>query len=121
MRKSLLLLPGVVGLSLLGACGKKDSGSSSTNAPATNASGNPLTAPVDYLGAAAGAKKSSERTLNTLGLNQAIQAFYTHEGRYPKSLNELAGSEYLPNLPQPPSGTKYDYNPSTGQVKVVPR
>ena len=120
MRKSLLLLPWVVGLSFLGACTKDNAGSSSTNAPPTNASGNLLTAPVDYLGAAASAKKSSERTLNTLGLNQAIQTFYTHEGRYPKSLNELAGSEYLPSLPQPPAGMKYDYNPSTGQVKIVP-
>jgi hypothetical protein len=121
MSRSLLLLSWAVGLCFLGACTKKDGGSSSTNAPATNTSGNPITAPVDYLGAAAAAKKSSERTLNTLGLNQAIQTFYTHEGRYPKSLNELAGSEYMRSLPQPPAGMKYDYNPSTGQVKVVPQ
>lgn len=121
MRKSLLLLPLVAGLSFSTGCGKKEGTTASTNAPAANASGNPITAPVDYLGAAAGAKKSSERTLNTLGLNQAIQMFHTQEGRYPKTLNELVSPNYLSSLPQPPAGMKYDYNPSTGQVKLIPQ
>jgi len=36
-------------------------------------------------------------------------------------LNELVSPNYLPRLPSPPPGMKFDYNPATGQVKVVPQ
>ena len=121
MRKGFLLLSLMAGLCFLCACNKSNSGGSSTNAPATNASGNPVTAPVDYLGAVGQAKRSSERTLGTLGVNQAVQMFYTQEGRFPKNLNELVSKNYLPAVPPAPAGSKFDYNPQTGQVKVVPQ
>ncbi|SRR5258706_555283 len=84
-------------------------------------SGNPLTAPADYLGAAAQAQKKSMKTLDEAGLNQTIQMFNVSEGRYPKDLNELVSPNYLSRLPAPPPGMKFDYNPATGQVKVVPK
>ena len=121
MSKSFILFPLMAGLCFLCACNKSNNGGSSTNAQATNASGNPITAPVDYLGAVGQAKRSSERTLGTLGINQALQMFYTQEGRYPKSLNELVSKNYLSTLPPAPAGNKFDYNPQTGQVKVVPQ
>jgi hypothetical protein len=121
MSKSFILFPLVAGLCCLSACKKSGGGDGSTNAPATNTSGNPITAPVDYLGAVGKAKQSSERTLTTLGINQAIQTFYGQEGRYPKDLNELVSRNYLSQLPKPPTGTKFDYNPQTGQVKAVPQ
>ena len=73
-------------------CGRNDQSSStkSTNAPA--ASGNPITAPVDYLGAVAKAKKSSEKTIEVVSLNQAVQQFNAAEGRYPKDLIYELGS-----------------------------
>jgi hypothetical protein len=99
-------------------CGKKETPPAQpTNAPAT-ASGNPLTAPVDYLGAVAKAKKVADKTVGAAGFNQAIQMFQASEGRLPKTLNELV-PDYLPSLPAPPAGMKYDYNPATGQFKVV--
>jgi len=102
--------------SLLSGCSKSD------NPPASSTkSGNPLTAPVDYLGAAAQAQKKSIKTLDEAGLNQSVQMFYAQEGRYPKDLNELVNPSYLSQLPTPPVGTKFDYNPTTGQVKVVPK
>jgi hypothetical protein len=118
MRLALWLLIVVAGLSFSG-CRKQESGSQST----TNASssGNPITAPVDYLGAVAKAKKATERTVSGVGVNQAIQLFQAQEGRNPASLNELVTKQYLPNIPPPPNGMKYDYNPQTGQLKVVPQ
>jgi len=121
MHKSFIPLSLMAGLCFLCGCNKSNTGGSSTNAPATNASGNPITAPVDYLGAVGQAKRSSERTLGTLGINQAVQMFYTQEGRYPKSLNELVSKSYLSSVPTAPAGNKFDYNPQTGQVKVVPQ
>jgi hypothetical protein len=83
-------------------------------------SGNPITAPVDYLGAVAKAKRATDKTLDSVGINQAIQLFQAQEGRNPKSLNELVGG-YLPRIPEPPPGTKFDYNPQTAAFKIVPK
>src|SRR6185503_20824962 len=113
MHKSFIPLSLMAGLCFLCGCNKSNTGGSSTNAPATNASGNPITAPVDYLGAVGQAKRSSERTLGTLGINQAVQMFYTQEGRFPRSLNELVSKNYLPAVPPAPTGSKFDYNPQT--------
>ena len=69
MRSGLWLV--TAGLTLLvgAGCGKsKDGAAGSTNA----ASGNPLTAPTDYLGAAAKAKQSSEKTIDTIAINQTL-------------------------------------------------
>src|SRR5678815_4524971 len=88
-------------------CGKKESEST----PSTNASsGNPLTAPVDYLGAAAKAKKLADKTVSAVGINQAIQLYQAQEGQLPKTLNDLVAKQYLPSIPPPPAGMKYDYN-----------
>jgi len=118
MRLSLLM--GVAGLLFIGCDEKKSATTSSpTNAPAATSSGNPITAPVDYLGAAAKAKQSAQKTVANVGISQAIKQFYTEEGRFPKDLNELVSKQYLPNIPSPPVGMKYDYNPTTGDFKVV--
>jgi hypothetical protein len=110
----LILVAGV----FLSGCGKKEKASpSSSSAPGEN----PAAAPADYLGTLAKGKQTATKTLETAALNQAVQSFYVQEGRYPKSLNELVGPNYLPQLPQPPAGMKFDYNPSTGQVKIVPQ
>ena len=115
IRLSLLL--GLAGLFFCGCEPKKSSSTSATNAQ--RSSGNPVTAPVDYLGAAANAKKSAEKVVANVGVNQAIKQFYAVEGRFPKDLNELVAKQYLPNLPSPPTGMKFQYNPSTGELKTV--
>ena len=114
MRMALPLIM-MAGLLFCG-CGKRDSASSSTN----TSSGNPITAPVDYLGAAAKAKRAAEKTVDTVGINQAVQLFQVQEGRLPKNLNELVTKKYVGSIPPPPAGMKYDYNPQTGQLKIVP-
>src|SRR5829696_2266245 len=115
MRMALPLIM-MAGLLFCG-CGKRDSASSSTN---TSASGNPITAPVDYLGAAAKANRAAEKTVDTVGLNQAVQLFQVQEGRLPKNLDELVTKKYVNSIPPPPAGMKYDYNTQTGQLKIVP-
>ncbi|MBI2925287.1 MAG: hypothetical protein HYY24_06230 [Verrucomicrobia bacterium] len=117
MQKELLLLV-CAGLALSG-CGKKDQAAAPkpTNSPA--ATGNPITAPVDYLGAVSKGQKSAIKTIDTASLNQAIRLFQVEEGRFPKDLNELVTEKYLPALPAAPYGMKIVYDPALGEVKVV--
>lgn len=118
MNKSFMLLLAVAGLCV--ACKKSaEPTPAATNSPA--ASGNPITAPVDYLGAVAKGKKSADAKLETASLRKAIDLFHAQEGRYPRNLNELVRPEYLSRLPEPPAGMKFDYNPGSGEVKVVPQ
>jgi len=101
------------GLFLFGCSPKEEAPSS------TSSSGNPLTAPADYVGAAGQAKKRVERGLSTAGLQQAIQMFQAQEGRFPKTLEELVSKQYLDKLPPAPAGQKYQYNATTGDLRVV--
>ena len=124
--KTLFYLCPVLGLLLVG-CGqreKQENPASATNAPAVEApasptSGNPITAPVDYLGALGQGKIRAEKTIDTVALNQAIQMFNVQEDRYPKDLSELVAKKYLRVLPEPPYGMQIVYDPNTGTVKVV--
>jgi hypothetical protein len=105
-----------LGVALCG-CGRKPA---QQTPPATNASsGNPLTAPADYVGAAVNAQKQARRITEGASLSQALQQFYAGEERHPKDLNELVTKGYLRQVPPPPAGMKYDYNPATGQLKLV--
>ena len=110
-------------------CGKKEAPPAGTstnkaavfnNAISNNSSGNPLTAPVDYLGAVAKAQQSSLKSIDTAYINQAVQQFQAMEGRLPKDLQELVAEKYLVRLPQVPHGMKLEYEAATGKVKVVP-
>ena len=113
-----MVLPLLAAGLVLAGCGKDESGSTGrTNA---SSSGNPLTAPVDYLGAAGKAKQSASKTVLGAGLDRAIQLFYAETGRFPSDLKELA-PQYLPNIPPAPVGMKYHYDPKTGVVKVMPQ
>ena len=115
------LLTWAAGLALFcSACSPKEEEDSSANS--TNAAGdNPLTAPADYLGAAAKAKRVSEATIDTVSLNKAIGLFNVSEGRNPTDLKELVTSGYYPRLPEAPYGMKIVYDADKGQVKVVPQ
>lgn len=109
----------LLGASLLIGCNKKQE--TKPASPATNvAAGNPLTAPVDYLGAVAKAKKTMEGTIGNTALSQAIQQFQAQEGRLPTDLKEVVTKGYMPAMPKPPYQMQYRYDPQTGEVKVVP-
>ncbi len=114
LEKAVPFLFAVACLCFFSGCkeGKKSSESGS--------SGNPLTAPADYVGALGNAQKSAQKTLSTVGINQAIQQFQVEQGRLPKDLNELVAKGAITQIPPPPRGMKYDYDSKTGVIKVVP-
>lgn len=108
-------------LALVG-CQKKETVPPPTPPAATAqpaATGNPLTAPVDYLGAVAGAKRMAEKTIDLAALNNAIQLFYAQEDRFPKDLSELVAKRYIAALPAAPAGMRMAYNPASGELKIV--
>ena len=111
-------------LSLLGAlclagCGDSQSTPSKTTATNNTASGNPLTAPVDYLDALGKSRNTAVKVLDTAAVNQAVQLFNAQEGRFPKDLNELVTSGLIARVPDAPPGMKLSYDAATGTVKVV--
>ena len=89
--------------------------------PSDSSSGNPLSAPADYVGALGKAQKSAQKTLGNLGVDQAIKTFFAEEGRFPNDLNELVSKGTIASIPPPPAGMKYNYDPKTGIVKVIPQ
>ena len=118
--KTLTMLSLLAAAALLAGCGKKtEAPPAATNAAAPRYdSGNPLTAPADYVGAVVQAKKYSEKQIDLAYVNQAIQQFQAGEGRLPKSLQELVDEHYLGQVPVPPIGYQIDYDPATGTFKV---
>ena len=114
--KITLLFPAAF-LALITSCSQKTDQSTSTNSAASSSS--PLTAPVDYLGAAAKAQQSAVRTVDTVSIKEAIQTFNVDHGRNPKDLNELVEQKYMPKIPEPPYGMKITYDANSGDVKVV--
>ena len=107
-----ILLPAVLVGFVAAGCGDKSK-------PQSSAVSNVVSAPVDYLGAAAAAKNLAEKTVDLAQLNQAIQMFVAQESRYPKRLDELIEAKLILQIPKAPYGTKIVYDPASGQVKVV--
>src|ERR1039457_1479771 len=107
---------------LLAGCGKNNSNSSShpqgTNSSQPTNKVESAQPSGGYLHSLMQADKYAVKTIDVSYLNQAVQLFNTQEGRLPKDLNELVPN-YVGKLPATPYGTKLDYDPNTGQVKVV--
>lgn len=104
-------------------CGKKEetrtTPQSFNAAISNNNSGNPLTAPVDYLGAVAKGQQTAVKSLDVSVLKQAIMLFHEAEDRFPTDLNELVKLGHLRELPKAPYGIRLDYDAKTGTVKAV--
>ena len=115
-------LPRTAGRLLLalgwGLCGC-DAKPAAKSAPAGAAANNPLTAPVDYLGAQGRAKQHATRMISTVEIESAIRQFQGIEDRLPTGFEELVAQHYLPALPAAPRGRRFVYNPQTGQVGLV--
>lgn len=103
---------------LASGCGGKPK--EPTPSVTNTAGGNPITAPVDYVGAVGQAQKQAAKVVDLVQVQQAIRQFHAAEDRYPKTLDELVREGYLPALPRLPAGLKFEYNPATGQVRAVP-
>jgi len=52
-------------------------------------------------------------------LQNAIGLFNGQEDRYPRDLNELVAKHYIQAIPPLPTGSRYAYNPQTGDIRVV--
>jgi len=122
--KPFFLISVAAGL-LLAGCGKNNSNThpqAANTSPTTNttSSAQPAPSSADYLGTLMRADKSAVKTIDVSYLNEAVQLFNTQEGRLPKNLNELVPN-YVGKLPATSYGTKLDYDPGTGVVKVVPQ
>jgi hypothetical protein len=114
--KNLSLLSLALGLFVAG-CG--DSSNKSASGTNTSSGGSVLTAPVDYLDAAAKAKQKTVKTIDTASLDKAVQLFNVEKGRNPKDLNELVSEKFIKEIPAAPYGSKIDYDPNSGRVSVV--
>ncbi len=102
---------------VLAGCGEKP-GSPSASTNAVSSGGNPVTAPVDYLGALAKGQQIAVKTIDTAALDRAIQMFGVEHGRNPKDLDELVQEKYIARIPAPPYGTKLVYDANAGTVRV---
>jgi hypothetical protein len=101
---------------LLTGCGDSSTKSGGTS---DSSSGNPLSAPADYIKAAGKAENAAIKTIDTTSLNQAIQLFNVDKGRNPKDLNELVETKYIPQIPPAPFGMKLVYDANSGKVTVA--
>ena len=110
MKKITFSLMGAV---LIAGCSKNET--DSADAPGQN----PLNAPADYLGGLNQAQKSATRTVDVASLTKAIDMFQAQEDRLPTSLNELVEKRYIPVIPEPPAGSKLNYDPQTGKVTIT--
>ncbi len=85
-----------------------------------NSSGNPATAPVDYLGAV---NKGRNRAIINAGLmqvNSALNQYKATSSKPADSLQQLITEGLLAELPAVPNGMKWNYNSETGVASVVP-
>lgn len=103
-------------LFVIGCGDNSNKSASSTNAPT---GGSLVTAPVDYLDAAAKAKQRAVKTIDTTSLEKAIQLFNVEKGRNPKDLNELISEKFIKEIPTAPYGSKIEYDANSGNVSVV--
>ena len=108
----------------LSACGSKEEAvapdENTSQIENSESSGNPLTAPVDYLGAVNTANKMANKTLELSQVNKALQEYRILEGRNPENLSVLVREGFLAKEPVAPYGMEVKYNPQSGQVAIVP-
>jgi len=55
-----------------------------------------------------------------LPMKQLIDSFYVQEGRYPSDLKELVDKNYVREIPAPPKGYRYSYDPASGKIELAP-
>ena len=73
--------------------------------------------PIDYLQTVTRQPKAVAKKLDALAMQQSLRAFEALEGRLPATLDELKKAGF--DIPAPPAGTAYQYDPKTGKVELV--
>jgi len=108
------LFPLVIGL-LGSACSKQSEPNINENS-----SGNPVSAPVDYLGAVNKGRKKAMIDTGLMQVNSALNQFKATKLKPATSLQQLISEGLLAELPQLPAGMKWQYDPQTGEASVAP-
>jgi hypothetical protein len=119
MKTILFLCAALAGLAL--GCEQPKDSQPDDSKKSGSSSGNPITAPVDYLDAVNKGRKLAENTADITSVNQAVSMFQGEKGRNPKDLNELVTEGYLKAVPKDRYGRQLVYDPKTGQVRVDPK
>jgi hypothetical protein len=119
MKSHLSLILLAVGLIAAGCDKKPTAPAPQPSTPPKQESGNPITAPLDYIGAVVKAQDVAIKKIDVASIQNNINLFNAQEGRYPKDLNELVTEKYMPKLPAVPRGMKLDYDAASGKVSVV--
>ncbi|HDN97698.1 MAG: hypothetical protein DRP67_04510 [Candidatus Omnitrophota bacterium] len=78
----------------------------------------PLNAPAKYGETLGRALKKAEGLKEVIYLRNKINTFQIEEGRYPNSLEELVEKGYIDEIPRPPKGMEFVYDPKTGSLEV---
>ncbi|HOK56060.1 MAG TPA: hypothetical protein PKV21_03035 [bacterium] len=80
----------------------------------------PLNAPLKYGEVMSKTMKKAKAMDGVIYLKNKINTFQIQEGRYPYSLDELVEKGYIKKeeMPKPPEGMKFVYNPKTGEITV---
>ena len=85
-----------------------------------NSSGNPASAPVDYLGAVNKGRKKAIIDTGLMQVNSALNQYKATNLKPAGSLQALISEGLLAELPKLPTGMKWQYNPQTGEASVAP-
>ena len=110
--KNVILILMVIFLAIgLAACSKKP-------APASEEGLNPANAIQKYGGVMGKTYKRAKSFDALLSLKHDITSFQTEQGRWPSSLQELVEKGYTKELPSPPEGMAFSYNPQNGSIRL---
>lgn len=133
MKSRFLVIGGVAAALLLAGC--PDNGFPERRVP----KGNPTTKPAqsapqkageaekapqakgaaaDYARNLSNTEKKAAEVSGLETLNKAVQQYQVIEGRFPRTLDELVASRYLPKLPPAPRGKRFVYDSKAGEVTV---
>ena len=109
-----LILPSAIVL-LLTACGRHSENSSSAPAPAE-----PDKSAADAPAAIARSEAlGAELTAVLSELTQALRKYSFEHQRLPKTFSEVVAAGYVKDMPQAPSGKRFEIDPKTVQVVLV--
>ncbi len=65
-----------------------------------------------------GTLRRAQGMSDLLNIKHEINLFYSEEGIYPASLEELVEKNYLEEIPEAPSGMTFHYDSSTGELEL---
>lgn len=83
-------------------------------------SGNPATAPVDYLGTINQGKNKAVTDAALLQVNSALAQYKASNLKPAANLQQLIDAGLLAALPELPAGAQWQYDTQNGTVTVIP-